>query len=295
MNADRSQGAPFAIDAAAPPGAYPAIRMRRNRRDGWTRRLVAENALSVDDLIWPIFVIEGGGEERPVASMPGQVRVTVDRLAQHVEKAATLGIPALAIFPVTPPEAKDAEGSEALNPDNLMCRAARELKRHYPEIGLVDPAARRPRHPDRTVPDDGLGAAGDRSLRGHRVGLHAPERCTAARRGERVLGHGRLHRARRHPRAAAELARVGPQLRRDVPRHDVRAGSIGCLVGDVEAHHARGGREHGEHQRQGQQLLAGGDEADLAEGHEEAAPVRGKFTRDSNFHTRHRRRGRVRE
>ncbi len=141
MNADRRQAAPFAIEAPSQPGAFPAIRMRRNRRDGWTRRLVAENTLSVDDLIWPIFVIEGSNEERPVASMPGQTRVTVDRLAKHVEAAAKLGIPALAIFPVTPPEAKDAEGTEALNGNNLICRAARELKRHYPDIGLVGDVA----------------------------------------------------------------------------------------------------------------------------------------------------------
>jgi porphobilinogen synthase len=115
--------------------------MRRNRRDGWTRRLVAENALTIDDLIWPVFVIEGRDEERPVASMPGQVRVTVDRLARHVERAARLGVPAIALFPATPPEAKDAEGSEALNPDNLICRAARELKRHFPELGLVGDVA----------------------------------------------------------------------------------------------------------------------------------------------------------
>lgn len=115
--------------------------MRRNRRDAWTRRLVAENTLSVDDLIWPIFVIEGSNEERPVASMPGQVRVTVDRVAKHVERAAKLGVPAIAIFPATPPEAKDAEGTEALNANNLICRAARELKRAFPEVGLVGDVA----------------------------------------------------------------------------------------------------------------------------------------------------------
>ena len=122
-------------------GAYPDVRLRRNRRDAWTRRLVAENALTVDDLIWPIFVIEGRNEERPVASMPGQVRVTVDRVAGHVERAARLGIPAIAIVPATPPEAKDAEGTEALNANNLICRAARELKRAFPEIGLVGDVA----------------------------------------------------------------------------------------------------------------------------------------------------------
>ncbi|MBB5690019.1 porphobilinogen synthase [Roseomonas alkaliterrae] len=141
MNADRRQSAPFLAEAPAAQGAYPAVRLRRNRRDAWTRRLVAENTLSVDDLIWPIFVIEGRDEERPVASMPGQVRVTVDRVAKHVEGAARLGVPAIAIFPATPPEAKDAEGTEALNPDNLICRAARELKKHFPEIGLIGDVA----------------------------------------------------------------------------------------------------------------------------------------------------------
>jgi len=143
MNADRrtADGRVQLYGSAATPGGYPSVRMRRNRRDAWTRRLVAENTLSVDDLIWPIFVIEGANEERPVASMPGQVRVTVDRVAKHVEAAAKLGIPAIAIFPATPPEAKDAEGTEALNPNNLICRAARELKRAYPEIGLVGDVA----------------------------------------------------------------------------------------------------------------------------------------------------------
>jgi len=141
MNADRRQGAPLRTEPPEVLGAYPTVRMRRSRRDGWTRRLVAENALTIDDLIWPVFVIEGRDEERPVASMPGQVRVTVDRLARHVERAARLGVPAIALFPATPPEAKDAEGSEALNPDNLICRAARELKRHFPELGLVGDVA----------------------------------------------------------------------------------------------------------------------------------------------------------
>lgn len=146
MNADRrtEHGRLALEEAAVPgqaPGAFPTVRMRRNRRDAWTRALVAENVLTVGDLIWPIFVIEGRDEERPVASMPGQSRVTVDRLARHVEEAARLGVPAIAIFPATPPGAKDAEGTEALNPDNLICRAARELKRHFPEVGLVGDVA----------------------------------------------------------------------------------------------------------------------------------------------------------
>jgi len=122
-------------------GRFPATRMRRNRRDAWTRRLVAENRLSVDDLIWPVFVIAGQGTTTEVGSMPGVSRVTIDRLAAHVAPAAKLGIPAIALFPMTPPDLKDAEGSESVNTHNLICQAARLLKREYPDIGLVGDAA----------------------------------------------------------------------------------------------------------------------------------------------------------
>ena len=122
-------------------GRYPNTRPRRNRHDAWTRRLVAENGLSVDDLIWPVFVIEGTAETRAVASMPGVSRVTIDLLPAHVAEAARLGIPAIALFPATPAELKDAEGTESANRENLICRAARLLKREFPEIGLVGDVA----------------------------------------------------------------------------------------------------------------------------------------------------------
>ena len=122
-------------------GSFPSTRMRRNRYDAWTRRLVAENALTVDDLIWPVFIIEGRGLTTEVASMPGVQRVTVDRLARHVEPAMRYGIPAVALFPATPAEKKDAEGTEATNPENLMCEAARLLKREFPALGLVGDVA----------------------------------------------------------------------------------------------------------------------------------------------------------
>lgn len=123
------------------PPSFPAARPRRLRREPWVRRLVAEHRLSVDDLIWPIFVIEGEGRIVPVASMPGVDRVSIDRLAAHVAPAARLGIPAIALFPATPAEKKDAEGSESLNPDNLICRAARLLRREFPQIGLIGDVA----------------------------------------------------------------------------------------------------------------------------------------------------------
>ncbi len=122
-------------------GRYPTTRLRRNRRDAWTRRLVAENTLSVSDLIWPVFLAEGSGTVEDIASMPGQQRVTLDRLAGHVERAVKLGIPAIALFPATPPALKDEEGTEAANPENLTCRAARLLKKAFPEVGLMGDVA----------------------------------------------------------------------------------------------------------------------------------------------------------
>ncbi len=103
--------------------------------------MVAENSLSVDDLIWPVFVIEGAGLRVPVAAMPGVDRVSLDRLAAHIEPAARLGIPAIALFPATPAHKKDAEGTEALNAENLMCSAARLLKREFPDLGLIGDVA----------------------------------------------------------------------------------------------------------------------------------------------------------
>ncbi|CAA9233036.1 MAG: Porphobilinogen synthase [uncultured Acetobacteraceae bacterium] len=122
-------------------GRFPNTRLRRNRRDAWTRRLVSENALSTDDLIWPVFVMEGVGRESAVESMPGIVRVSVDRLAKHVEPAVRLGVPAVALFPMTPRDKRDEDGTEAANPDNLICQAARSLKREFPDTGLLGDVA----------------------------------------------------------------------------------------------------------------------------------------------------------
>ncbi|WP_114377922.1 porphobilinogen synthase [Elioraea thermophila] len=123
-------------------GRFPATRARRNRRDGWTRRLVAEHVLTVDDLIWPIFVKEGVDSSEPVSSMPGVERLSIDRAVRAAEEAARLGIPAIALFPVTPPELKDEEGTEATNPQNLMCRAARAIKSAVGDaIGLIGDVA----------------------------------------------------------------------------------------------------------------------------------------------------------
>ncbi|AQU86504.1 delta-aminolevulinic acid dehydratase [Komagataeibacter nataicola] len=122
-------------------GQFPHVRLRRNRHDRFTRRLVSENTLSTDNLIWPLFVTEGTNSVTDVASMPGVQRVSLDRLAAHVEPAAKLDIPALALFPITPTTLRDEAGTEATNPDNLMCRAARLLKKEFPEIGLIGDVA----------------------------------------------------------------------------------------------------------------------------------------------------------
>jgi porphobilinogen synthase len=122
-------------------GGFPHIRPRRNRVDAWTRRLVAESALTVDDLIWPIFVREGSGVREPIGSMPGVERLSIDLAVAAAEQARSLGIPALALFPVTPPERKDEDGTESANPENLMCRATRAIKQAVPDIGLVGDVA----------------------------------------------------------------------------------------------------------------------------------------------------------
>ncbi|WP_029604844.1 porphobilinogen synthase [Kozakia baliensis] len=122
-------------------GSFPSTRPRRNRIDAFTRRLVAETRLSVDDLIWPIFVCEGENIRTRVASMPGIERVSVDLLDAHLAEAVALGVPAVAIFPITPSEVRDPVGTESGNPNNLMCRAARRIKEVYPELGIIGDVA----------------------------------------------------------------------------------------------------------------------------------------------------------
>ena len=121
-----------------PQAAEPldlAIRPRRNRRSEWARRMVRENVLTTDDLIWPLFVAEGN--RAPVASMPGVERLPVDDIVRAAERAARLTIPCIALFPYTDPKLRDDDGSEALNPDNLVCRAIRAIKKEVPEIGIL--------------------------------------------------------------------------------------------------------------------------------------------------------------
>jgi len=129
-------------------GAFPGTRLRRNRGDEFSRRLIAENVLSVSDLIWPVFVLEGEAKREAVASMPGVDRLSIDLLIEAVGEAAALGIPAVAIFPNTEQSLKTPDAKEAVNPDNLVCRAVRAIKAAHPEMGVVCDVALDPYNSD---------------------------------------------------------------------------------------------------------------------------------------------------
>jgi porphobilinogen synthase len=122
---------------ATPEPGFPATRLRRNRRSDWSRRLVRETRLSADDLIWPIFVIEGKNERSEVASMPGVERLSIELAVKAAETAAGLKLPAVALFPYTDPSLRDEEASDALNPNNLVCRAVRAIKGQVGDIGVI--------------------------------------------------------------------------------------------------------------------------------------------------------------
>ena len=121
--------------------SYPALRMRRTRSADWSRRLHRETWLTPANLIWPLFIAEGSGVEEPIASLPGVSRWSVDGIVARAREARDLGIPALALFPNTPAALRTADGREALNPDNLMCRAIRAVKDAVPEVGILTDVA----------------------------------------------------------------------------------------------------------------------------------------------------------
>ncbi len=118
-------------------GSYPSVRLRRNRKTEWSRRLVRESNLSASDLIWPIFIREGKNIKEPIKSMPGVHRYTIDKVEKLVEKAISKKIPLIALFPNTPVSKKNANGSEALNKNNLVCKALKLIKKNFNEIGLM--------------------------------------------------------------------------------------------------------------------------------------------------------------
>ena len=118
-------------------GTYPKVRLRRNRQQEWSRRLVRQTRLSLDDLIWPLFIQEGVAQTTPIQAMPGVSRLSVDRASEAAKHAQTLGLPAIGLFPVIPDIYKDPLGKEALNPDNLVCQAIRAARVAAPEIGII--------------------------------------------------------------------------------------------------------------------------------------------------------------
>lgn len=121
----------------ASPALDLAIRPRRNRKAEWARRMVRENVLTTDDLIWPLFLIDGNNKREQIASMPGVDRLSVDQAVREAERAMKLTIPCLALFPYTDPALRDEEGSEATNPNNLVCQAVRAIKKEFPDLGIL--------------------------------------------------------------------------------------------------------------------------------------------------------------
>jgi len=120
---------------------YPALRMRRTRSTPWSRRLHAETVLTSNDLIWPLFIAEGQGVEEPITSLPGVSRWSVDGIVARAKEARDAGIPCIALFPNTPRALRTEDGGEALNPDNLMCRAIKAIKDAVPDIGVLTDVA----------------------------------------------------------------------------------------------------------------------------------------------------------
>jgi len=133
---ERSRFAPAPAKVKAERLDLP-VRLRRNRRNEWSRRMVRETVLTVDDLIWPLFIVDGTNVRASVESMPDVERLSIDEAIRAAERAAKLAIPCVALFPYTDSGRRDEGGSEALNPDNLVCRAIRAIKKEVPEIGVL--------------------------------------------------------------------------------------------------------------------------------------------------------------
>lgn len=139
-------------------GQYPARRLRRMRKDDFSRRLMCENQLTVNDLIYPVFVLDGENQREQVASMPGVERISIDLLLDEAKELVSLGIPAIALFPVTPLEKKSLWAEEAYNPQGLAQRAVKALKTHYPQLGVITDVALDPfttHGQDGIIDDDG--------------------------------------------------------------------------------------------------------------------------------------------
>ena len=164
--------------------SFPALRLRRPRTHDWSRRLHAENVLTPADLIWPVFIREGEGEREAVSSMPGVERLSVNLLVDTAKEAADLGIPALALFPNTPADARDDSGAEALNPDNLMCRACRAIKDAGVPIGVLTDVAL---DPYTSHGHDGLLSDDGRILNDESLEVLAGQALNQARAGADII------------------------------------------------------------------------------------------------------------
>jgi porphobilinogen synthase len=134
---ERARPSPFEAETPGEHRLDLAIRPRRNRRAEWVRRMVREHVLTTDDLIWPLFVVEGHNVRAPLASMPDVERLSIDQAVRAAARAAELTIPCIALFPYTEPDKRDDIGSEALNAENLVCRAVRAIKKEVPDIGIL--------------------------------------------------------------------------------------------------------------------------------------------------------------
>lgn len=165
------------------PKAFPATRLRRPRATDWSRRLMRENTVSVDDLIWPIFICEGTNEEVPVASMPGVARLSVDRAVSAARRARDLGIPCLALFPSTQAERRSERGDEALNENNLINTALKAIKDAVPDIGLLADVALDPytSHGQDGIVEDG------RILNDETIGVLVQQAVVQARAGADII------------------------------------------------------------------------------------------------------------
>ena len=136
----QSDARPWPVEVKAglsAPQITLTTRMRRNRRAEWARRMVREHVLTANDLIWPIFIVDGARTRIPVESMPGVERLSVDQAVREAARAAALDIPCIALFPYTDPILRDEDGAEGLNPDNLVCQAVRAIKKEVPDIGIL--------------------------------------------------------------------------------------------------------------------------------------------------------------
>jgi porphobilinogen synthase len=163
---------------------FPLTRLRRSRSADWSRRMVQEHRLTPSDLIWPLFIVEGQQERQAIASMPGVERLSVDLIVEAAKQARDLGIPCLALFPNTPPQLRSDDGKEALNPNNLTCRAIRAVKAAVPDIGVLTDVAL---DPYTSHGHDGLLSDDHRILNDESVDMLALQALVQAQAGADII------------------------------------------------------------------------------------------------------------